>query len=380
MAGTYTTRTGKLYKPAVGDDVNVATDINANMDAIDTYGMGFVQVANSGARPTTVWPGLCIFQTDDSTVWVSNGSSPASGSWFNIPNTTSQTSSNITTSATGDNAVTVNITGDGNKRLAILGGGRLEWGTGGTVADTNLYRSAGNTLKTDDSFVAGLNLGVGGDVSAGGGVGVISLKNAGTAPTGSPSGGIILYSNSDHRLSSVNPSGNIYQMQGSQQGGSVSALSNSTTETTLLSVIIPANEIVNDGIYRLTVQGIISTNSTGSTWVNLRTKQAGSTMVGTGNAVCATSVASDPWMLESTFRFRNPGASATLFAQQRVTHRFDGSAPNVAATTLIDSHTSTAGVTVDTTSPITLAITGQWQTASSNNVLTTTGWWFERVV
>lgn len=380
MAGTYTTRTGKLYKPAVGDDVNVATDINANMDVIDTYGMGFVQVANSGSRPTTVWPGLCIFQTDDSTVWVSNGSSPASGSWFNIPNTTSQTSSNITTSATGDNAVTVNITGDGNKRLSILGGGRLEWGTGGTVADTNLYRSAGNTLKTDDSFVAALNLGVGGDVSAGGGVGVVSLKNAGTEPTGSPSGGLILYADSDSRLVSVNPSGSTYRMQGSQEGGSVTTLTNTTTETTLLSVVIPANEVINDGVYRLTVQGVLSTNTSGTNQINLRTKQSGLPTIGTGNYTCSNSLSSKPWVLESTMRFRNPGGSASLFMQQRVTHKFDAGGPTADSIVLFDSHTSTAGVSVATSSPLTISVTGQWSAASANNKLEITGWWFERVV
>src|SRR5690606_39619699 len=33
--------------------------------------------------------------------------------------------------------------------------GNMNWGVGGTTStDTNLYRSAANTLKTDDTFVA----------------------------------------------------------------------------------------------------------------------------------------------------------------------------------------------------------------------------------
>ncbi len=36
--------------------------------------------------------------------------------------------------------------------FTIDAGGRLNWSSGTSAADTNLYRSASNVLKTDDSF------------------------------------------------------------------------------------------------------------------------------------------------------------------------------------------------------------------------------------
>lgn len=46
------------------------------------------------------------------------------------------------------------VSGDSEDRLRILTDGKMEWGTGSAAADTNLYRSAANTLKTDDAFQA----------------------------------------------------------------------------------------------------------------------------------------------------------------------------------------------------------------------------------
>lgn len=55
----------------------------------------------------------------------------------------------------GDPAVEVSISSDTQPRLRIDAGGKYTWGAGGTDAgDTNLYRSAADTLKTDDYFIA----------------------------------------------------------------------------------------------------------------------------------------------------------------------------------------------------------------------------------
>ena len=59
-----------------------------------------------------------------------------------------------TSTAFGANAVT----GEAASRFQILASGKLEIGDGTNPYDTNLYRSAANTLKTDDSLViAGAN-------------------------------------------------------------------------------------------------------------------------------------------------------------------------------------------------------------------------------
>lgn len=62
-----------------------------------------------------------------------------------------------------NNAANVFATGvaaDANLRFAITSAGVLNWGDGTLAADTNLYRSAANVLKTDDLFapVLGLDL------------------------------------------------------------------------------------------------------------------------------------------------------------------------------------------------------------------------------
>lgn len=49
-------------------------------------------------------------------------------------------------------------TGDTQNRFDVNTDGLIKWGTGAVAADTNLYRSAANTLKTDDSFLAELNI------------------------------------------------------------------------------------------------------------------------------------------------------------------------------------------------------------------------------
>lgn len=54
-----------------------------------------------------------------------------------------------------DAAVQVGISTDTQPRLQIDAGGKHTWGAGGSTAgDTTLYRSAADTLKTDDAFIA----------------------------------------------------------------------------------------------------------------------------------------------------------------------------------------------------------------------------------
>lgn len=60
------------------------------------------------------------------------------------------------------------VTGDTTERLAIHSDGKLEWGSGSAAADANLYRSAANVLKTDDSlFVEGTTFILGSSTAGG---------------------------------------------------------------------------------------------------------------------------------------------------------------------------------------------------------------------
>lgn len=94
--------------------------------------------------------------------------------------------------ATGDRFLSSRVVGDVLDRLAVLAGGRLEWGDGTAARDTNLYRSAPDVLCTDDSFRANRNLFVN-TVSSGSGQGVIGIANATTVPSTNPTAGGALY-------------------------------------------------------------------------------------------------------------------------------------------------------------------------------------------
>jgi len=55
-------------------------------------------------------------------------------------------------STAADTAVEISAYNSATPNFTIDAGGKLNWSSGSAVADTNLYRSAANVLKTDDSF------------------------------------------------------------------------------------------------------------------------------------------------------------------------------------------------------------------------------------
>lgn len=77
--------------------------------------------------------------------------------------------------ATTDPAIRTRLTGDTNSRLIVNADGKLTWGTGMAAGDTTLYRSAADTLTTDDAFTAG------GAVTA---AGSVTSQPAGTSTDG----------------------------------------------------------------------------------------------------------------------------------------------------------------------------------------------------
>lgn len=55
-------------------------------------------------------------------------------------------------SSAADTAIEIAAYDSATPNFTIDAGGKLSWSSGSANADTNLYRSAANTLKTDDSF------------------------------------------------------------------------------------------------------------------------------------------------------------------------------------------------------------------------------------
>ena len=80
--------------------------------------------------------------------------------------------------AASTQALGVKVDLDSEARVKIDAGGKITWGSGSATGDTTLYRSAANTLKTDDAFqaVAGvINLTTDGTPSAASADGTIAI-------------------------------------------------------------------------------------------------------------------------------------------------------------------------------------------------------------
>lgn len=126
-------------------------------------------------------------------------SSQAAGNVLAITNThTTPTAPtvHVTAQTAADSVVGIDVTADADDRLTIDSNGKLNWGSGAAAQDTDLYRNAANELKTDDNFTSTISLSLGGSQLVAGGVGVLGLNNAGTAPTSTPSGGAVAYAKS----------------------------------------------------------------------------------------------------------------------------------------------------------------------------------------
>lgn len=80
-------------------------------------------------------------------------------------------------------AVEVGVTAEDEPRLKVDAGGKLTFGSGAAVGDTTLYRSAADTLKTDDVFQAV--------------AGVVTLTTAGAPSTSIANGALAVDTTND---------------------------------------------------------------------------------------------------------------------------------------------------------------------------------------
>ncbi|WP_406444577.1 hypothetical protein OHB14_36795 [Streptomyces sp. NBC_01613] len=201
MPDPSTTRLGMYKSKSDGsEDVSYTTDIGQNLDKLDAA-VGY-QVVTSSTRPSSPYPGKPITESDTTyRTYFSNGTTPASASWVEIPNSSATFNNNlklasgkqvnigasgstaslaaVLASATGDFILASRVTSDSVSRVTIRADGRLDWSTGAATADTNLYRSAANVLTTDDSLNVGINLSVAGSGAVTGNLAVTGGLSAG---------------------------------------------------------------------------------------------------------------------------------------------------------------------------------------------------------
>jgi hypothetical protein len=75
-----------------------------------------------------------------------------SGTAIFIDQVTANTAIKTEINGASTSLVTSKVIGESNDRLSIRADGQIDIGGGSGAADTNLYRSAANNLKTDDAF------------------------------------------------------------------------------------------------------------------------------------------------------------------------------------------------------------------------------------
>ncbi|WP_354643854.1 hypothetical protein [Kitasatospora camelliae] len=156
---TTTTRLG-LYKTASDGSelVNVVTDLLNNLDAID-LNIGY-RDCTSSTRPSTVWKGLPIRESDTGRLYVSNGSSPASASWVEIPSAGAAVLAAMTFSGAVSLNSTLTVTGATvlNSTLRAVGATSLNSTlavTGATTLSSTLAVT-GNTTLSGNLTVSGI--------------------------------------------------------------------------------------------------------------------------------------------------------------------------------------------------------------------------------
>ena len=108
-------------------------------------------------------------------------------------------------------AVEVGVTAEDEPRLKVDAGGKLIFGGGAAVGDTTLYRSAADTLKTDDVFQAL--------------AGVVTLATAGAPTTALSNGALAVDTTNDALYFRSNSTWNeVTTIPTSLDGGSATAI------------------------------------------------------------------------------------------------------------------------------------------------------------
>lgn len=314
MPDPSTTRLALYKSKSDGSElVNYPLDLGGNWDKVD-LAVGY-QVVTSSTRPATPYPGKPIAQSDTAySTFFSNGTAPASASWVEIPNSSSTFGSN----------------------LKLASGVQLLIG-----ADTNLYRSAANVLKTDDAFVTVGNVTIGGD---------LKLVNGTTT----------------------------YRNQLSAQ----TTVANTATETVIASMTVPANDAVVGAVYRIKAWGTISAAAATTPTMNWKWKIGGTggyQMAQSSNRTAgAAGAATRAWQCVGEVVCLATGASGSFQGSLLTTEGWSvtGGPPIVTPAVILDG--TTPG-TRDSTASQQICLTATWTPANAANTLTCLGYYAERI-
>jgi hypothetical protein len=329
-----------MYKSASdgSEDVSYTQDIGQNLDKLDAA-VGF-QIVTSSTRPSSPYPGKPIAESDTSyRTYFSNGTSPASASWVEIPNSSASYNSNLNLAsgrqiniggsgssapfatvlaAAGNNAISLRVSGDTASRFFQNADGSMNWGPGGSSSiDVTLSRVAAGRLA-----LTGTNAGLV--------IGSATYQNALTA--------------------------------------AATTVANTTTETVVGTFTIPASDAVVGATYRARLIANVSFLASAQlTWRARLGGVAGTQLAQAGpTTLSGTAQTNKESVVEVDLVCVSTGASGTWFAmlaEQRNTTQ-TGSVGD------IQLGSSDGTITRDTTASNAFVITAQWAAASTSNTLT----------
>lgn len=329
---TATARLG-IRLPDPTDLVNVTTDLNAGMSALDAA-VGYEVVTSLPAGP---YSGKAItVSTDSYRTYFSNGTAPASGSWVEIPNSSGTFGSN----------------------LKLASGAQLTIG-----GDVNLFRNAANVLRTNDALTVD---------------GATTLSST-LAVTGTSTftglatfnGGVTVGNSSNFKIGSA-----VFRPKLSSQ----TTVSNTTTETAIATLTIPANDAAVGAVYRIHAWGTLAV--TGTPAITFRSRiggAAGTTIVTLISALAVRSGATDGfWSMDLKVAFTSigSGTSANIATEFQGVHNFTTS---VSTYTQVGPIISNGTGGFDSTTSQDLVIDALWGTASASNTVVCRGYTAERI-
>lgn len=337
MPDPSTTRLGLYKSKSDGSElVNYPLDLGQNWDRVDAAA-GYASCTSS-TRPSTPYSGKPIFETDTAyRTYFSNGTSPASASWVQIPNSSSTFTADldlisgkqlnigassstaslaVVNTTAGTDLVSGRVTGDTQDRFGIDTDGTHNWGPGSGATDTVLART---------------------------GVGRLALTGTNAA---------LLIG-----TAAVRPS-----------AAATVTVANTTTETTIGTFTIPANDTAVGAVYRIVAFGVASVTGTPTFTIRGRLGGAAGTLAATiGPVTASTGVINQTWSAEFDVVCLTTGGSGTWMPRLVVVQNVSGATVQTGAVLL---PTAGAAVTRDTTASSDMVITWAWSAASASNTAT----------
>lgn len=328
MPDPSTTRLSLYKSKSDGSElVNYTQDLGQNWDKVDAA-VGF-QIVTSSTRPSSPYSGKAIAESDTGRLYYSNGSSPASGSWVEIA------SNGATFTMTGTKAIILNgtanstvkqsalVSGDTFNRFELTADGTMNWGPGSGAVDATLARTGTSTLGT----ASGDHFKVGGDLRLANGA--TTLRN---------------------------------------QLASTVTVANTTSETVIGTLTIPANDTVVGAVYRVVVYGTASVTATPTFTIRGRLGGVAGTLAATIGPVTASSgVTAQTWSAEFDVVCLTTGGSGTWMPRLVVVQNVSAAAAQTGTVLL---PVSGASLTRDTTASSDMVLTWAWSAASSSNTAT----------